>query len=164
MRKLALLIFVSALLAPAISRAQETDGQVLARELGAVLAWRLGPEAVEETCRAQDPAGTEVRQKALKEWLAKNAELIGSVDTRVAAIAPLIFPKSTGAEAVQSVRGQVKQILLEAIFSEKTPEETAAICKSEANPASPRWNNSGMPQVPVSLAALYDWQVKQAAK
>ena len=62
------------------------------------------------------------------------------------------------------VRAKIKAILLEEIFSGKTPEESTAICKAEANPASPRWNNSGMPQVPTSLAALYDWKASLGAK
>ena len=40
----------------------------------------------------------------------------------------------------------------------------AALCKAEADPARPRWNNTGMPQIQQSLAALYDWQQAQGKK
>ena len=56
-----LAILISCLLVPALSRAEDADKQEVAQELGAVLAWRLGPEAVEEKCRSADPAGAETR-------------------------------------------------------------------------------------------------------
>jgi hypothetical protein len=151
-------------LVPAIAGAADADEQELARELGAVLAWRLGPESVEERCASADPAGIEIRKKALKNWLEKNAELIKQVDTRVAEVVPLAFPSTSGVDNTPRLRAQIKTILLEEIFSGKTAEESTAICKAEANAASPRWNNSGMPQVPTSLAALYDWKASLGAK
>jgi len=62
------------------------------------------------------------------------------------------------------MHARIRAILLEEIFSGETAEGTAAICKAESNPASPRWNSSGMPQVPTSLAALYDWTKSQGGK
>ena len=164
MRKI-ITIIAASLLAPALLHAQEvaSDGKEVARDLGAVLAWRIGPEAVEEQCRSVDPDGNEARKKALKIWLDKNSALIAQVDTRVAEVAPLIVPPSKKDVAVEAVRGQVKKLLLNAIFS-GAAEESMAFCKGEANPASPRWNNNGMPQVPNSLAALYDWQTQQGGK
>src|SRR6187399_1667763 len=76
-RVLALLLVALAM--PAISRAVDADMHEVARELGAVLAWRLGPESVEEQCRSADPAGVAIRKKALKDWLDKNAPLIKDV-------------------------------------------------------------------------------------
>ena len=130
---------------------------------GAVLAWRLGPETVEERCRGLDPEGNESRRSALQGWLDKNARLIKAVDERITEVAPMVVPPSKKADAVGAVRGQVKAILIEAIFS-GTPEEAVAFCKGEANPASPRWTSNGMPHVQNSLAALYDWKVQQGGK
>jgi hypothetical protein len=160
----ALAILISCLLIPALSHAEDADKQEVAQELGAVLAWRLGPEAVEEKCRSADPAGAETRKTALKGWLDKNAALIKTVDDRVAEVVPLVYSAPPNVDAVQSVRRQVKEIVLESIFSGKTPEESTAICKAEADPASPRWNSPGMPQVPEALAALYDWKIKWGGK
>ena len=164
MRKIVIAILAGCLFAPAFARAEEVDKQAAARDLGAVLAWRLGPELVEEHCQSADPAGVEVRKKALKNWLEKNAALIKEVDDRVAEVVPLAYPSTTGADNTPRVRAKIRAILLEEIFSGKTAEETTAICKVEANLASPRWNNSGMPQVPASLAALYDWKATLGAK
>ena len=160
MKKLLLVLAIVAAcsLAPATSLAADADEQAAAQDLGAVLAWRLGPESVEERCKSADPDGVEIRKKALKDWLDKNDALIKEVDARVAEVVPLVFPSSTNVDNTPRVRAQIKAILLEEIFSGKTPEEATAICKAEANPASPRWNNGGMPQVPMSLAALYDWK------
>ena len=157
-RMLALLLL--ALAAPAILRAADTSRH----DLGAVLAWRLGPESVEEHCRSADPEGVGIRKQALKDWLEKNAALIKEVDDRVAEVLLIVFPSSTSAVSMRRMSAKIRTILLEEIFSGKTAEETVAICKAEANPASPRWNNSGMPDVPTSLAALYDWKMSQGGK
>jgi hypothetical protein len=157
-------LFLLALAIPAFSRAADADKQAMVRELGAVLAWRLGPELVQEQCESADPAGVEIRKKALKDWLEKNAELIKQVDARVAEVVPLAFPSTGGVDNTTRIRAQIKALLLEETFSGKSAEESMAICKAEANPASPRWNNNGMPQVPTSLAALYDWKVSQGKK
>lgn len=162
MRKIVFTIFAGCLLAPAL--AADADKQAMAQDLGAVLAWRLGPEALEERCREADPEGIEIRRKALKDWLDKNANLIKEVDARVAEVVPVAYPSSANGDNTPRVRAKIKAILLEEVFSGKTPEEAVAICKSEANPASPRWNNNGMPQVPTSLAALYDWKIAQGSK
>jgi hypothetical protein len=166
MFKLTTYLIAVCLLGPAPSFAQDGDSageKEAARDMGAVLAWRLGPEAVEERCRSADPEGNESRKKALQAWLDKNAKLISAVDERVAEVAPLVVPPSKKADAVGAVRGQVKAILLEAIFA-GTPDQAAAFCKDEANPASPRWTNNGMPHVQNSLAALYDWKIRQGGK
>jgi hypothetical protein len=159
-----LALLLAALAVPAISRAEDADKHALARDLGAVLAWRLGPESVDEQCRGADPEGVEIRKKALEDWLEKNAALIKEVDDRVAEVVPVAYPSASNVDNTSRVRAKIKAILIEEIFSGKTTEETAAICKAEANPASPRWNNSGMPQVPTSLAALYDWKTSLSAK
>jgi len=162
--RIALFIAIACVLWSVPSHAAESDQQAVAQDIGAVLAWRLGPECIEERCRSADPEGAETRRKALNDWLEKNAERIKEVDTRVAEVVPLVFKSSTGADNTPRVRAQIKAILLEEVFSGKTPEESVAICKAEANPASPRWNNNGMPQIAMSLAALYDWQVAQGVK
>ncbi|HEU4779871.1 MAG TPA: glycoside hydrolase family 5 protein [Steroidobacteraceae bacterium] len=153
-----------ALLAPMQPRAKEASRKEVARELGAVLAWRLGPESVEESCKARDPDGAEVRAKALKGWLDKNARLIEAVDARVAEVVPLAFAAPNNVDAIQAVHAQVKEIVLESMFAQKSTDESKAICKAEADPANPRWNNSGMPHIQQSLAALYDWKMMQGAK
>jgi hypothetical protein len=158
---LASLLLVATLFVPEYSRAADGGKQQVARDLGAILAWRLGPEAVEERCRVEDPEGSETRRKSLQAWLDKNAALIKSVDERVAEVVPLAYPVRANVDAVQAVRTQVKTILLEELTAGKTPEQLQAICKAEANPASPRWNSNGMPHVAQSLAGLYDWKTTQ---
>jgi hypothetical protein len=152
---------------PALSRAEDNDDsaeQEVAREIGAVLAWRLGPEAVEEACQGLDPGGAEARKKALANWLDKNDALIRTVDARVAEVVPLIYSPPPKVDAVQAVRKQVKEILLEPMLADKTTEEVIAICKAEADPAGRRWNDPGMPHVQLALATLSDWQTQHTAK
>jgi hypothetical protein len=129
-----------------------------------VLAWRLGPEAVEEACRAVDPAGAEARAKALKAWEENNAALIKEVDEQVADVVPLAFPAPAELDSVVAVREQVKEMIVEPMVLGKAPEETAAICKAMADPTHPRWNSNGMPQVKLALSTLYDWQFRHTAK
>lgn len=143
----------------------ETDGdgndrKELASELGAILAWRLGPEAVEEACRPVHPEGIEARKKAVQSWLEKNAQLIAEVDARVAEVVTLAFSPEPTERALAAVRRQVKGLLLEPMFEDRTPEEARKICESEAEDANPRWANSGIREVQLSLAALYDWKVR----
>ncbi len=158
-------ISAASLLMPTPSRAAGGDKQVVGREIGAVLGWRLGPEALEERCRVADPEGVEARQKLLQVWREKNARLIESVDTRIAEIVPLISPPSTSVDAsVQAVHAQVKQLILEPIFSGRSPEESTTICKTESNPTSARWTSNGLPHVQQSLAALYDWKTAREQK
>ena len=164
MRKLVLTFAACCLLVSAHSRGGDADAKEVGRELGSALAWRLGPEAVEEACRTVDPDGAEARRKALKAWLEKNAALIKQVDTRVAEVVPLAYPSPANVDAVQAVRAQVKQILLEPMFSGRTPEETTAICKAESDPANSRWTSNGLPHVQAALAALYDWKIQRTAK
>jgi hypothetical protein len=160
MHKAVITFVAGCLLASGLALAEDTGKNEVARDLGAVLAWRLGPEAVEAHCLSADPEGAEVRQKALKTWLDKNDALIELVDARIAEVVPLMYPSRSSIEAIAGIRAKVKAILLEDSFSGKTEEEAAAICRQERNPASPRWNNPGMPQVPASLAALYDGKIE----
>jgi hypothetical protein len=158
------MILVGSLLAPELLRAGDAEEQETAQEIGAVLAWRLGPESLEEWCQSKDPEGSEARQKALKAWLDKNAALIQQVDTRVAEVVPRLYPPSKKGDAVQAVRAQVKAMLVESISAENTADEATNMCKAETDPASPTWNNPGMPNVQLSLAALYDWTIKHGEK
>ena len=144
--------------------AADTNEQEVVQDLGAVLAWRIGPETIEEHCRSADPEGVDARKGALKSWLDKNDALIKAVDSRVAEVAPLLNPNAKGDEVAQAIRAQVKTILLDGVFAEKSPNEVKGICKAEADPASPRWNNTGMPEVQESLAALYDWKTTRDKK
>jgi len=155
------LILVACLLAPVGLNAADATPQEAGREIGAILAWRLGPEAVEEHCRAADPDGAGMRKQALNAWFRKNEALIKEVDTRVAEIVPLLQRPSPGVDPVGAVRDQVKKMLIESAFEGKTPEETTTLCKAEAVPDAHRWNNNGMPHVQQSLAALNDWQVRR---
>lgn len=143
---------------PATSRGDDSNAQAALQDVGAVLAWRLGPEAVEEWCRDPDPAGVAVRQTALQGWLEKNDERIKAVDARIAEVVPLMKLPSGNADPVEAVRQQVKALIFESLFAGKDPEETKAICKAEADPAAARWNSTGMPKIQISLSALYDWQ------
>src|SRR5687768_15328487 len=156
--------FVACMASAAPSYPADDGRMEVARDLGAIRAWRLGPEAVEERCREPDPDGIEARRKALQAWLDKNSALIKSVDERAAEVVPLAYPVAANVDAVMVVRAQVKSMLLEEITTGKTPDQLTAICKAEANPASPRWNSNGIPHVPQSLAALYDWQAGRGLK
>lgn len=161
----AIAIIAGLLLTQASSLAASGDRQIVGREIGAVLGWRLGPEALEERCRLSDPEGAEARQKLLQVWREKNARLIEAVDTTVAQIVPLISAPSTGVDAsVEAVRAQVRELILEPIFSGRSPEEATAICKTESNPTSARWTSNGLPHVQQSLAALYDWKTAREQK
>jgi hypothetical protein len=153
------IIFLLGLLTCLPSVAAESSRQEVARDLGAVLAWRMGPETIEERCRSADPEGVDVRKKALDTWLGKNAPLISAVDARVDEVAPLMFPARPGVDVLKAVRAQVKAILLES-FAGRSAEEVTAICKLESDPARPRWTSNGLPKVQESLAALYDWKVQ----
>jgi len=146
------------------SDAAEPGMRELVQELGVALAWRLGPETIEETCRSIDPDGVAVRQQALKAWLEKNDAMIKEVDSRVADVVPALYPKAPGDAAVNAVRANIKTLLLETGFTEQSEDGKRDICKAEASPESPRWNNNGMPHVQQALAVLYDWKVKQATK
>jgi hypothetical protein len=159
-----LTVLGASLLVPHEVSAGEATAQEAGKELGAILAWRLGPEAVEEQCRAADPEGAQVRKEALNTWLAKNEPLIKAVDSRVADIVPQIQRASPGSDPVPAVREQVRKIFLESVFAGKSPEESAALCKTEANPAHPRWNHNGLPHVRQSLAALDDWEIRRNSR
>jgi hypothetical protein len=150
--------------APSIAIPAESAAQEVGREIGAILAWRMGPEIVEETCRDVDPSGIDARRKALKTWHDKNAALIATVDERIAEIVPLAYPSPDPATAVAAVRAQVKEILLETISAEGDAAMLEAACKEDANPASKRWSNNGVSQVHNSLAALYDWKTRSQKK
>jgi hypothetical protein len=172
MRKLlALLTLCASLLAVPQSHAQQPqepdpgqDQSEIARELASLLAWRLGPEAVEQWCRDADPEGHAARSTAVKNWLARNADLIKQVDERVAEVVPLVYSPPPGVEATPAVRAQIKSILHEALVEGKTPEELKTNCQGEAKPENPRWANSGMRHVQQSLAVLYDWKIQLEKK
>jgi hypothetical protein len=157
-------ILGTCLLVPHGASAGEATAQEAGKELGAILGWRLGPEAIEERCRDADPEGAQVRKEALDAWLAKNDPLIKAVDSRVAGIVPQIQRASAGSDPVLAVREQVRKIFLESVFAGKSPEEAAALCRNEANPAHPRWNHNGLPHVRQSLAALDDWEIRRSSR
>jgi hypothetical protein len=99
-RRVAMLITIlgTCLLVPHGASAGEATAQEAGKELGAILGWRLGPEAIEERCRDADPEGAQVRKEALDAWLAKNDPLIKAVDSRVAGIVPQIQRASAGSD------------------------------------------------------------------
>src|SRR4051812_8447368 len=100
----------------------ESGTRELIQELGVALAWRLGPETFEETCRGIDPDGAGVRQQALKAWLEKNDAMIKEVDSRVEEVVPPFYPKAPGADAVKAVRDNIKTLLLEADFAQQSEQ------------------------------------------
>ncbi len=163
MRRSVQILLVCCAIAPMVAGA-DSDVADVGRDVGAVLAWRLGPEFVEEKCRDVDPDGAEARKTALATWLARNAALIKTVDERVAEVVPLAFPSPDPATRVAAVRDKVKQLLLETISAEGDASQLKMACKEEANPASPRWSMNGVPQVQNSLAALYDWKIQKEKK
>jgi len=148
------LVALALLVAPAV-RADE-DQEEAFRDIGAVLGWRLAPETLEESCRTADPDGAEIRRKSLQTWLAKNDALIKQVDSRVAEVLPLLLKGKEAADSVLAIREQVKLMLLESI--------SKSVCESERNPDSTSWTSNGVPHVPESLAALYDWQVRHTPR
>jgi len=164
MRKSVHVLMACCAIVPTIAIAAETDAQIVGRDIGAILAWRLGPEVIEEKCRDVDPAGADARAKALKKWQDKNGPLIAKVDERVAEIVPLAYPSPKPEDRVAAVRAQVKSLLLETISAEGDAEQLKTACKGETNPASARWNSNGLPHVENSLAALYDWKTQKEKK
>lgn len=126
------------------------------RDIGAVLAWRLAPPTLEAQCRALDPDGAEARRKSLETWLAKNDALIKQVDRRIAEVVPILFEAERSADPVRAVQEQVKKMLLESL--------TKDVCIAERNPHSTSWTSNGVPHVPGSLAALYDWKVRHSPR
>ena len=156
-------ILLCCLLVFASAPAADEDKQVALQELGAVLAWRLGPQAIEGWCRAADPDGAPVRKAALDAWSQKNSERIKAVDARVAEVVPLLKLPVEG-DPVQAVHVQIEKMVLESAFAKMSPEETRTYCQAEADPSRPRWNDTGMPKLQLSLAALYDWQQAHGRK
>jgi hypothetical protein len=143
-------------------RAADTDKQTAIQDLGAVLAWRLGPAAIEGWCRTADPDGAAARKAALDSWRQKNDERIKAVDARVAEVVPLLKLPLADGDPLQAVHRQIETMVLELNFASKSPEETRTFCKAEADPARPRWNDTGMPHIQQSLAALNDWVQAQS--
>ena len=75
---------------------------------------------------------------------------------------PLLKLPLADGDPLQALHMQVEMMLLESTFASKSPEESRAFCKAEADPARPRWNDTGMPHIQQSLAALYDWVQAQS--
>ena len=139
------------------------DGGI-AKDLGAVLGWRLGPQALVAHCRGLDADGAVARDKLLADWNSQNDELIKAVDGRVAEIAPLLDSKKSPDALIATLHDHVSKLVVESTFAAKPEEEARAICKAETDPSRPRWKNSGMRNVQQSLAALYDWKVAHSSK
>ena len=142
----------------------EQDQSEVARELAALLAWRLGPEAVFEWCKDADPEGNAARSKEVTGWLTRNADLIKQVDERVAEVIPLVYSPPPGVDAIPAVHAQIKSILHEGLVEGKSPEELKTNCQAEAKHDNPRWANPGMRHVQQSLAVLYDWKFRLEKK
>ena len=143
------------------ANAADEDAAEVGREIGAVLGWRLGPEALEERCRGADPDGMKIRADALKSWQQKNDARIRQVDERVAEVVALLEQPGSKEDTLATVRAQVKAIFLDNVFGDKNAEQVAALCKAEADPKSTTWTSNGMPAIQQSLAALYDWKARQ---
>ena len=157
------LMFVGLLLAVNSPAAEPGTREVL-QEIGAALAWRLGPETIEEACRSLDPDNGDARKKALDAWRVKNGALIREVDSRVEEVVPVLNPKAPAADSVKAVRTNVKALLLEKHFGELHADQKVQFCKEVSNPADKRWNDNGMPHVQQALAVLYDWKIRQGGK
>jgi hypothetical protein len=156
----ACLVILATASAPLRAQQGEENAE-LARELGAMLAWRLSPGVVEEKCRHADPDNNAVRVQALKSWQDRNAKTIAAVDDRVHEVMVRLQPAEKVDAAVNQVVSQVRGLIIEEIFAKAGPEQTRAICKAESDPAGSRWNINGTLQVQQSLAALYDWLARQ---
>ena len=157
------MMFVGLVLAVNSPAAEPGTREVL-QEIGAALAWRLGPETIEEACRSLDPDNGDARKKALDAWRLKNGALIREVDSRVEEVVPVLNPKAPAADSVKALRSSVKALLLETHLGELGDEQKVQFCKSVSNPADERWNDNGMPHVQQALAVLYDWKMQQGAK
>ena len=81
----------------------------------------------------------------------------------MAQVVPLLKLPVEG-DPIEAVHMQIEMMLLDSTFAKKSAEETRAFCKGEADAARPRWNDTGMPHIQQSLAALYDWQQVQGGK
>jgi endoglucanase len=147
----------------ASSQSGSADGNI-ARDLGAVLGWRLGPGAVVAHCRGVDPEGAAARAKLLAEWESQNGELIKAVDSRVAEVVPLLDSQKPPDTLIATLHDHVSKMFVEATFGGKSDDEVRTACKAETDPSRPRWKNSGIRGVQQSLAALYDWKVAHSPK
>lgn len=134
----------------------DADQQEAFRDIGAVLGWRLTPGTIEEYCRNVDPDGADARKQSLDTWRRKNDALIRQVDARVADVVPILFKDQPAADPERQIREQVKRMLIENL--------SESVCKAERDPASTSWTSNGVPHVPESLAALYDWQIRHTAR
>jgi hypothetical protein len=134
----------------------DADQEEAFRDIGAVLGWRLSPGTIEEHCRAVDPDGADARKKALDVWLRKNDALIRQVDDRVAGVVPILFKDQSTPNPERRIREQVRRMLIENL--------SESVCKAERDPASTSWTSNGVPHVPESLAALYDWQIRHTKR
>jgi len=159
-----LTLLILGMLLPAASRADATSDQTAGMNIGAALGWRLGPEAFEERCRAADPAGVEIRQRAVRAWLEKNSKLIQAVDERIAEVVPLLSSRESKEAVIAAVQAQIRDMLMEPLCANLSAARVTEICKAESDPAKPRWNNPGMPMVAQALAELYDWKVQKQAR
>jgi hypothetical protein len=61
MRKAFLTILIACALAPVSAVGEDENKNEVGQEIGAVLAWRLAPETVEEWCQKPDPEGVAIR-------------------------------------------------------------------------------------------------------
>lgn len=144
--------------------AADDEAADVGREIGAVLGWRLGPEALEEKCRTADPDGAKIREDALKSWQQKNEARIKQVDERVAEVVALLEQPGSKEDTLATVRAQVKGIFLDNVFGGKSAAQVMELCQAEADPKSVTWTSNGMPAIQQSLAELYDWKMKQKPK
>jgi hypothetical protein len=90
------------------------------KELGVVLGWRLGPQAIVEHCRSLDPGGAAARDKLLADWRSLNDDLIGAVDGTVAEVVPLLDRKTPPETLIATLQGQVGKLLVETTFEGKS--------------------------------------------
>jgi hypothetical protein len=156
---------ISALLAGILAASlAHADEQEALKNLGVALGWRLAPETIEEYCRKIDPAGVTIRVDAMHDWQKKNARQIQAVDDRVKEVVPLLKSAPANVDVAAAVSAQIKNLILEANFSDNDAEKTLAACKVEADPTRATWTSNGRPFVDEALAALYDWKVQQTAK
>jgi hypothetical protein len=157
-------VVMMGLVVASAAHADAKDDQAAGMNIGLALAWRLGPETVEERCRGADPAGIDIRRKALQRWREKNSKLIQAVDERVAEVVPMLSPQEPKESVIAAVKSQIRNMILEPLSAAKSPDEVASACKTEADPKAKRWNNAGMPMVAQALAELYDWKIAKAGK
>lgn len=109
----------------------QSQARQLMFDIGSVEAWRLGPKAIIDHCKHQDPEGVASRLETYEAWLTKNDEMTKRVTRTVETLVPVLLPQSNPRiDPVKGVRAYITIEVLKENFLGKTPEEQKAFCQT----------------------------------